>query len=56
MEETPPKTDFYIKLASEADMPSVLAPFYHQDTTTEAEALVAYTVDPTPLTPSRIWL
>ena len=29
-----PKTDFYIKLASEADMPSVLAPFYHQDTET----------------------
>ncbi len=33
-EETPPKTDFYIKLVSEADMPSVLAPFYHQDTET----------------------
>jgi len=33
-EETPPKTDFYIKLASEADMPTVLAPFYHQDTET----------------------
>ena len=29
-----PKTDFYIKLASEADMPTVLAPFYHQDTET----------------------
>ena len=29
-----PKTDFYIKLASEADMPSVLVPFYHQDTET----------------------
>jgi len=123
-----PKTDFYIKLASEADMPSVLASFYRQDTTTEvdgetgeetvvnvgdpylvqttadyaidvvgiinkptgvmltdadgneypemaaldgwhinlrlvgeakradAEALVAYTVDPTPVTPSRVWL
>ena len=34
IEETPPKTDFYIKLASEADMPTVLAPFYHQDTET----------------------
>ena len=33
-EETPPKTDFYIKLASEADMPTVLAPFYRQDTET----------------------
>jgi len=32
--ETPPKTDFYIKLESEADTPSVLAPFYHQDTET----------------------
>jgi len=29
-----PKTDFYIKLASEADMPSVLAAFYKQDYTT----------------------
>ena len=123
-----PKTDFYIKLASEADMPSVLTSFYRQDTITEvdgetgeetvvnvgdpylvdhtpdyaidvvgiihkptgvmltdaegneyhemaaldgwhinlrivgeakradAEALVAYTVDPTPVTPSRVWL
>ena len=34
IEETPPKTDFYIKLTSEADMPTVLAPFYHQDTET----------------------
>ena len=54
-----PKTDFYIKLASEADMPTVLAPFYHQDTTTEVDGetgeetvvnvgdpyLVAYTPD-----------
>jgi len=54
-----PKTDFYIKLASEADMPSVLAPFYHQDTITEVDGetgeetvvnvgdpyLVAYTPD-----------
>ena len=34
LNETPPKTDFYIKLASEADMPAVLAPFYRQDTET----------------------
>jgi hypothetical protein len=34
MEEETPKTDFYIKLASEADMPTVLTPFYHQDTET----------------------
>ena len=34
IEETPPKTDFYIKLTSEADMPTVLAPFYRQDTET----------------------
>ena len=32
-----PKTDFYIKLASEADMPTVLASFYRQDTTTEVD-------------------
>jgi len=122
------KTDFYLKLASEADMPSVLGAFYKQDYTTivdpetgeestqiegepylvqhtadyaidvvgiihkptgvmltdadgneypemaaldgwhinlrlvgeakraDAEALVAYTVDPTPVTPSRVWL
>lgn len=30
----PPKTDFYLKLASEADMPTVLAAFYKQDYTT----------------------
>ena len=36
-EEETPKTDFYIKLASEADMPSVLAPFYHQDTETTVD-------------------
>ena len=29
-----PKTDFYIKLASEADMPTALAAFYKQDSTT----------------------
>lgn len=30
-------TDFYIKLASEADMPTALAAFYRQDTTTEVD-------------------
>lgn len=29
-----PKTDFFIKLASEADMPTALAAFYKQDSTT----------------------
>ena len=29
-----PKTDFFIKLASEADMPTALAAFYRQDSTT----------------------
>ena len=29
-----PKTDFYIKLNSEADMPTVLSAFYKQDYTT----------------------
>jgi hypothetical protein len=28
------KTDFYIKLPSEADMPTALAAFYRQDSTT----------------------
>tara|TARA_R110001592_G_scaffold43414_2_gene140710 strand:+ start:961 stop:1371 length:411 start_codon:yes stop_codon:yes gene_type:complete len=123
-----PKTDFYIKLNSEADMPTALAAFYKQDYTTivdpetgeestqiegdpylvsgsadyaidvvgviqkatgvtltddegfeypemaaldgwhvnlrlsgdnrraDAEALVAYTVDPAPVTPARVWL
>ena len=123
-----PKTDFYLKLNSEADMPTVLSAFYKQDYTTivdpetgeestqiegdpylvsgtadyaidvvgvikkptgvtftdgegfvypemaaldgwhvnlrlsgdgrraDAEALVAYTVDPSPATPSRVWL
>ena len=32
-----PKTDFYLKLASEADMPSVLAAFYKQDYTTTVD-------------------
>ena len=30
-----PKTDFYLKIASEADQPSVLSEFYRQDYTTE---------------------
>ena len=123
-----PKTDFYIKLNSEAEMPTALAAFYKQDYTTivdpetgeestqiegdpylvsgsadyaidvvgviqkptgvmltddegmeypemaaldgwhvnlrlsgdgrraDAEALAAYTVDPSPATPSRVWL
>ena len=123
-----PKTDFYIKLNSEADMPTVLSAFYKQDYSTivdpdtgeestqiegdpylvigtadyaidvvgviqkptgvmltddegmeypemaaldgwhvnlrlsgdgrraDAEALAAYTVDPSPATPSRVWL
>ena len=29
-----PKTDFYLKLVSEADMPAALAAFYRQDTLT----------------------
>ena len=29
-----PKTDFYLRLASEADMPTALAAFYRQDSTT----------------------
>ena len=29
-----PKTDFFIKLASEADMPTAFAAFYRQDSTT----------------------
>ena len=33
-EPTAPRNDFFLKLASEADMPTVLAPFYHQDTET----------------------
>lgn len=34
IEETT-KTDFYIKLSSEADIPTVLSAFYKQDTTSE---------------------
>ena len=36
-EQTPPRTDFFLKLASEADMPTVLAPFYRQDTETTVD-------------------
>ena len=32
-----PKTDFYLKLASEADMPTALSAFYRQDTKTEVD-------------------
>ena len=31
------KTDYFIKLPSEADMPTALAAFYRQDTTTEVD-------------------
>ena len=127
-EQTTPCNDFYLKLASEAEMPTALAAFYKQDYTTivdpetgeestqiegdpyfvsdtadyaidvvgviqkptgvtltddegyeypemaaldgwhvnlrlsgegrrdDAEALAAYTVDPTPVTPARVWL
>lgn len=34
IDEQAPKTDFYLKLNSEADMPTALAAFYHQDYTT----------------------
>ena len=54
-----PKTDFYLKLASEADQPTVLSEFYRQDYTAEVNPetgeetqvpsgdpyLVAYTSD-----------
>jgi len=32
-----PKTDFYLKLSSEADMPTALSAFYRQDTKTEVD-------------------
>lgn len=32
-----PKTDFYIKLASETDLPTVFAAFYRQDTETTVD-------------------
>ena len=37
IEEQAPKTDFYLKLDSEADTPTVLAAFYRQDTVTEMD-------------------
>ena len=36
-ETTQTRNDFFLKLASEADMPSVLASFYRQDTITEVD-------------------
>ena len=36
-ETTPTRTDFYLKLASEADMPTVLSAFYRQDTETTVD-------------------
>ena len=36
-EPTAHRNDFFLKLASEADMPTVLAPFYHQDTETTVD-------------------
>ena len=36
-EENTPKTDFFLKLSSEADMPSVLSAFYRQDPETGAD-------------------
>ena len=36
-EITAPKTDFYVKLATEADMPTALSAFYHQDTETTVD-------------------
>ena len=128
LEDQATRNDFYLKLASEAEMPTALAAFYKQDYTTivdpetgeestqvegnpylvqttadyaidvvgvihkptgvtltdaggneypemaaldgwhinlrlvgeakraDAQVLVAYTVDPTPVTPSRVWL
>ena len=35
--EEGPKTDFYLRLASEADMPTVLADFYRQDYVTNVD-------------------
>ena len=37
MTEEITKTDFYLKLASEADMPTALSAFYRQDTKTEVD-------------------
>ena len=36
-ESTPPRNDFFLKLVSEADMPTALAAFYHQDTETTVD-------------------
>lgn len=36
-EQEAPKTDFYIKLASEADLPTAFAAFYRQDTVTQVD-------------------
>ena len=36
-ETTPIRNDFFLKLASEADMPTVLTSFYRQDTITEVD-------------------
>jgi hypothetical protein len=37
MDETIVRNDFYICLPSEADMPTALAAFYHQDTETQVD-------------------
>jgi len=37
IEEQAPKTDFYLKLDSEADTPTALAAFYRQDTETTVD-------------------
>ena len=36
-ETTPTRTDFFLKLASEADMPTALSAFYRQDTETTVD-------------------
>ena len=36
-EPTTPRNDFFLKLASEADMPTAFAPFYRQDTETTVD-------------------
>ena len=36
-EQTPPRTDFYLRLNSEADTPTALAAFYRQDTETTVD-------------------
>lgn len=37
IEEQAPKTDFYLRLQSEADTPTAIAAFYRQDTVTETD-------------------